>query len=197
MKKSILDLTFIVFISVLLLGIININLVLVAVLCFTLPFLTTYIYKKKVWCQSLCPRSSFLLKVIGKISLKRKTPKFLTSKRAKHIVLLYFLLGMSVMVGSTIIIGVKGAEAVRQVNFLIMLPLIKNFPQVIDFEFNEVITHLSYRMYSMILTTSIIGTVLGIIYKPKTWCVICPVMTITNTKVFKPKKSVKKTQITN
>jgi polyferredoxin len=40
------------------------------------------------------------------------------------------------------------------------------------------LTHLSYRFYSMMLTTTLIGLVLSVLYKPRTWCTVCPISTI-------------------
>jgi len=40
--------------------------------------------------------------------------------------------------------------------------------------------HLGFRVYSMMLTTTIIGLLLSFIYKAKTWCAICPMGTLSS-----------------
>lgn len=42
------------------------------------------------------------------------------------------------------------------------------------------LTHLSYRFYSMMMTTTLIGLVLAMVYKPRTWCTICPIATVSD-----------------
>ncbi|WP_422678833.1 4Fe-4S binding protein [Clostridium thermosuccinogenes] len=37
--------------------------------------------------------------------------------------------------------------------------------------------HLSFRVYSMMLTTTIFGLLLAWIFKPRTWCTVCPINT--------------------
>jgi polyferredoxin len=40
--------------------------------------------------------------------------------------------------------------------------------------------HLSFRVYSMMFTTTVIGLLFGFVYKPRTWCMVCPVNTISD-----------------
>jgi len=36
------------------------------------------------------------------------------------------------------------------------------------------VVHLGFRVYSMMFTTTIIGLLLGYLYRARTWCAICP-----------------------
>jgi len=42
------------------------------------------------------------------------------------------------------------------------------------------VVHLGFRAYSMMVTTTIIGLLVGYLYRPKSWCVICPMGTLSS-----------------
>ena len=75
--------------------------------------------------------------------------------------------------------GVK--PAMDNLRFLILLPIPFKMPQLIDFIiFVPWLTHLSYRLYSMMMTTTILGLIMVLMYKPRTWCTICPISTVSD-----------------
>ena len=43
------------------------------------------------------------------------------------------------------------------------------------------ITQFSFGFYSIMLTSTIIGFLVNILYKPRTWCSFCPMGTMTQT----------------
>ncbi len=170
------DLYFIT-ILVLTVGIININLTLLGLSCFILPFYYFLKYKDKVWCKYICPRSGFFTKIISKINLGKKSPKWLLSKKTKYGVLAYFMFFMTFAAITTVQVAMGLREPSQQVNFLVFFEV--PFTQVFEYQVNDWMTNLSYSIYSMLLTSTAIGVMLGIIFKPKTWCVVCPISTLT------------------
>jgi len=56
-----------------------------------------------------------------------------------------------------------------------------NIPQLLSISsIPNWVVHLSFRIYSMMFTTTVIGMVLGFMYRPRIWCTICPVNTISD-----------------
>ncbi len=179
--KNIQKQIFFITVFTLLVGLINITFTLVGLSCFILPFYFYFKYKDKIWCKYICPRSGFFLRVVSKVNLGLQQPKWLTSKRTRYIVLIYFLSFMSFAVISTVLVGLNLKPLNEQVSFLVIFKL-PNFPQLINLAVPDWVTQLSYSIYSMLFTSTVVGVILGILYKPKIWCAICPVNTMTPIK---------------
>lgn len=162
------------------LGFVNIHFSLLGLICMLLPFVLLVKTNKKTYCQGYCPRANLYTKA-GKIVRKnsRKTPMFFIKGNMKWIMLSYFGISLFFIVMSTIRVASDLMLPLEQLRFLIVFKIPFNMVQLI--EINNVlpwITHLSYRFYSMMLTTTIIGLILALVYKPRTWCTICPISTI-------------------
>lgn len=165
-----------------LLGIFNIVFALAGILCIVLPFILLSKFKKKLWCQGYCPRSSLLENASFKSAKKSKrAPSWMIDADARFIVLTYFFTNLFVVIMSTIMVFSGRILPMETLRFLIVFQLPLKLPQLIDiFNLPQWIIHLSYRVYSMFMTTTVIGILLGFFYKPKTWCAICPINTLSN-----------------
>jgi len=145
-----------------------------------LPFILLVRNRKKTWCQGYCPRAS-LLNATGKVASKfsLKTPAFLIRGKMKWIMLVYFSISLLFITMTTIRVGLGFSPPLEHLRFLIVIPIPYELPQWVVFE-NPIpwLTHLSYRFYSMMMTTTVIGVILSLIYKPRTWCAICPISTL-------------------
>jgi polyferredoxin len=181
------DSLFIITILFFVLGIVNISFSILGLLCMMIPFILYFIYKDKIWCKYYCPRAGLFLKILSKISLRKKLPKVLKSNNLKKGVVIYFVFNLIVIIISTIKVYSGIILPVEHVGFLFLFKVPISLPQLIDFTMSSWLIHLGYRIYSMIFTTTVIGIVLGILYTPRTWCVICPVQTLTS--INKKKKS--------
>lgn len=162
------------------LGFVNIHFAILGLVCMMLPFILLFRNRKKTWCQGYCPRAS-LLSTTGKLTSKfsLKTPAFFIQGKMKWIMLIYFGISLTFITMSTVRVGLGFSPALEYLRFLIVIPLPFEMPQLIIFERLPVwLTHLSYRFYSMMLTTTFIGVILSLVYKPRTWCTICPISTI-------------------
>jgi hypothetical protein len=98
---------------------------------------------------------------------------------------MYFTVNLLLVIMTSIMVVIGRIAPITQVRFLLVFVLPFDLPQMIDFVLHPVITHLGYRLFSMMLTSVTIGSLLGIVYRPRTWCSFCPVSTLT--KVQKPK----------
>ncbi len=179
--KNIQKQIFFITVLTLLIGIVNITFTLVGLSCFILPFYFYFKYKDKIWCKHICPRSGFFLRVVSKVNIGLKHPKWLTNKRTRYGVLIYFLSFMSFAIVSTVLVALDLKQVNEQVSFLVIFKL-PYFPQLFDLTVANWVTQLSYSIYSMLFTSTLVGVILGILYKPKIWCAVCPVNTLTPIK---------------
>lgn len=131
-------------------SLINPYMILVAIPCMMAPVFAGIIKNKTVTvCSSTCGRGSFLIKIWNKVSLKKKMPMFFNAKWFK-------LLGAAILL--TLFFR----------NIICNLILLEG-----DF-FSYKLLEFSYNLQRMIYITGIIALFVGFIFKPKTWCVFCP-----------------------
>ncbi|MBC8079947.1 MAG: 4Fe-4S binding protein, partial [Gorillibacterium sp.] len=115
---------------------------------------------------------------------------WLTRGKAKWFVLVYFMLNLFVFTMSTSMVVTGRRAPIEKVRFLLAFQLPWNMPQLLNFgHFPDWAVHLSFRMYSMMLTTTVLGLLLAWIFKPRTWCTICPINTVSDLALRKGKKS--------
>lgn len=170
----------------------NIHFALLGLICMTLPIILLIKDKKKTWCQGYCPRAC-LYSTCGKATSKfsLKTPVFFTKGAMKWIMLSYFGISLFFIIFSTIMVAIGKKPAMDYLRFLLIFPL-KGLPQLFYIQSHAGLLHLSYRFYSMMLTTTALGFILALIFKPRTWCVICPIATISDLYIKQAKKKNKK-----
>ncbi len=156
-----------------LLGIINIQFGILGSVCFGIAFGMLLKTKSKIFCNEYCFRVRDF-EIINKYSFLggKVAPKSI--KNWKKIMLYYFGVSMTILTISTIMVAIGRKEPVEMVKFLMIIPI--PLPQLIKETtlFGPVLLHLSYRFYSMVLTTFTLGAILATIYKPRTWCAVCP-----------------------
>lgn len=163
------------------LGLFNILFAWVGLICFILPFIILQKDKKKTWCQSYCPRASLLTKVNGKKKFSKPTPAIFRSKGFKNFVLYYFVINLFFAFMSTIMVILGNISAIDKIRLFILFQLPWELPQLINLPVTESWwVHTAFRVYSIMLSSTLIGLVLGYFYKPRTWCAICPVGTLSD-----------------
>lgn len=68
---------------------------------------------------------------------------------------------------------------IENIRFLIAFNIPLKIPQLWSGpELPQWVIHLAYRFYSIMFTSTILGVVLASLYKPRTWCSVCPVNTV-------------------
>ena len=164
------------------LSFVNIGFMSLGIICFIIPFVQYMKYKDKVWCKYYCPRAGFFTKMLGKISLKKTIPRSLRSEQIKTIVLYYFLINIFFITMSTIMVFLQRIPPIDELRLFIVFGTSLQLPQLIHWNIPPVLLHFSYRMLSVMVTSISVGAILGFIYMPRSWCIICPVMTLTNKK---------------
>ena len=146
------------------------------------PFLLYVKYKDKIWCNYYCPRAGFFTKILSKISFKIKPPKWLTGETTKQFAIYYFAINAIFIIFSTIMVYLNRLQSMEYLRFFMMFRVPFELPQLMTIVLPKFIIHLSYRIYSMMFTSIIVGSFLGIIFKPRVWCGFCPIRTLTTKK---------------
>jgi polyferredoxin len=187
MKKKWTDKLYIFTILLFTLGFFNIIFAWLGFACMIIPFVLLAKDGKKTWCQSYCPRASlFTVLFRGKSQNSRTVPKWLTGDKAKMFFLIYFSFNLFILFMSTLMVFRGRIDAMERVRFMIAFQLPWRMPQLLNIgSIPNWAVHLSFRVYSMMFSTTVIGLVLGFLYKPRTWCTVCPVNTISDMAIKK------------
>lgn len=182
MKINLIKYLYIITIIFFALAFINIIFAWLGFACMLLPFILLIKDKKKTWCGKYCPRASLFSNFLKGRSLTGKPgPQWLIKSRGKWIMLVYFMLNLFVLTMSTIMVFNGKRAPMDRIRFLIAFQLPWDIPQLLNLTmFPDWTVHLSFRIYSMMLTTTVLGLLLGIIFLPRTWCKVCPINTVSD-----------------
>lgn len=161
------------------LGFVSILSSLSAFACMSLPFILLAKNREKTWCRSYCPRASLLQLTGRKGNRMRKVPRQFTNGNLRNIMLWYFGLNLLFITGSTVRIALGLMESMAFVRLFIFIPLFP-LPQLLDIAAPPFLIHLSYRLYSMMLSSTILGVVFALVWRNRLWCAVCPVGNLSN-----------------
>lgn len=178
-KGKHLDTLFLVVILFFTLSMIHIAFAWLGLICMILPFILYYQSKEKLWCKYYCPRASFFLKILNKISFGMKIPKWMKAKDIKIFVVYYFAINLFFATMSSIMVSTGRMEPLNFVRIFMLFKAPFTLPQLFNWSTHPGLLHASYRIYSMMFTSTITGLIIGMLYKPRTWCMICPIQTLT------------------
>lgn len=178
MKRHWYDYLWIVSAVYLLLGLFNILFAWLGLICFIVPLLIAIIGGNKIYCNKYCGRGQLFELLGGKLGLSRKKapPKFLRSKWFRYGFLAFFMTMFLLMIWNTYLVF-AGATLKEAVTLLWVFKLPWNWtntsfvaPGVAQFAFG---------FYSVMLTSTVLGLITMILFKPRSWCVYCPMGTMT------------------
>jgi len=178
-KKSLWEYMWILSSIYLLLGLFNILFAWLGMLCFIIPLVISLTKGNKSYCNKYCGRGQ-LLDLLGnklKLSRNKPIPKFLKTKYFRYGFLIFFLT-MFFNMGFNTYLVFKGTSDLKQV-----LTLLWTFKLPWNFvEFSYVspwITQFAFGFFSLMVTSTVLGIITMIAYKPRSWCVYCPMGTMT------------------
>lgn len=152
-------------------------------ICMITPFIMAIRTGKKPWCsRPYCPRAHFFIRFLSRFSLNKKAPEGLFSEKTKQLVLRLFCINLFFAGMSTLMVYLGRLEPMLYIRFLMAFPMPFELPQILSLDLPAYLIHASYRLYSIMFTSTIIGLILGLLFKPRTWCGICPIQTLTSVK---------------
>ena len=179
MKKHWYDYMWIVSATYLTLGFFNILFAWLGLLCFMIPLCIAVFGGNKSYCNRYCGRGQLFQVIGGNLGLSRKKnpPRFLYSKWFRYGFLTFFMTMFVLMLVSTYQVFAGAADLREVVKLLWVFKLPWNWtntsfvpPWVAQFAFG---------FYSVMLTSTVLGLITMMLFKPRSWCVYCPMGTMT------------------
>ena len=162
------------------LGFFNILFAWLGMVDFLLPLILAAFGGNKFFCNHLCGRGQLYCKLGGdlKCSRNKPTPKWMASKWFRYGFLIFFLAMFGNMVFQTYLVA-SGSENLREAIKLFWTFRIPWGWTYSGSLFTAWAGQFSFGFYSLMLTSLLIGLIVMIFFKPRTWCVFCPMGTMT------------------
>ncbi len=163
----------------LMLGFVNILFGWLGLICFVVPLAISLIRGTKSYCRHYCGRGQ-IFDLLGrkfKLSRNKRLPAFIRSKGFRYGFLIFFMAMFGNMIFSTYLVftGVGSLKEFVKLFWTINVPWHWAYgggvtPWVAQFAFG---------FYSLMLTSTLLGLVTMVLFKPRSWCVYCPMGTMT------------------
>lgn len=162
----------------LILGLFNILFAWLGLICFFTPLLIAAIRGNKTYCHKFCGRGQLFELLGGRFRLSRwqTPPRFLRSTWFRYGFLAFFMTMFLLMIYNTYLVfaGAALSEAVtllwafklpwQWTNTALAAPWAAQF---------------AFGFYGVMLTSALLGLATMILFKPRSWCVYCPMGTMT------------------
>ena len=162
------------------LGFFNILFAWLGMIDFLVPLFIALLGGGKTFCNRYCGRGQLFAKIGGdcKCSRSKPTPKWMSSKWFRYGFLVFFLTMFGIMVFNTYLVA-AGAESLKEAIKLFWtfrVPWGWTYtPGIVP----DWIAQFAFGFYSLMLTSTLIGLIVMVLYKPRTWCAFCPMGTMT------------------
>ena len=162
------------------LGFFNILFAWLGMIDFLLPLFLAIFGGNKYFCNHLCGRGQLFSKLGTDLKCSRckPTPRWMSSKWFRYGFLLFFLTMFGNMVFQTYLVA-AGTSSLREAiklfwTFRVPWGWAYTAGTVTDW-----VAQFSFGFYSLMLTSLLIGLIVMVLYKPRTWCAFCPMGTMT------------------
>lgn len=162
------------------LGFFNILFGWLGMICFILPVIIAILGGDKTYCNKYCGRS-WLFDLLGNkchLSRKKDIPAFIRSKWFRYGFLVFFMAMFANMVYLTYTVF-AGANEMREVVTLLWSVKVFWHWAAPSAAIAPWIVQYAYGFYSLMLTSIILGLLTMFLFKPRSWCVYCPMGTMT------------------
>ena len=164
----------------LILGFFNILFAWLGLLCFFIPLIIALASGTKGYCNRYCGRGQLFSLLGGRFGLSRKKdiPAWMKSKVFRYGFLLFFLVMFLQMLLNTWLVF-AGERTLRQTVTLLWtfkLPWHWTYRGTL---LSAGIAQFAFGFYSIMLTSTVLGLATMILFKPRSWCVYCPMGTMT------------------
>ena len=160
------------------LGFFNILFAWIGLICFITPLLISLFGGGKAYCNKYCGRGQ-LFELLGArfgLSRKKSPPRFLRSPWFRYGFLTFFMVMFLLMIYNTRLVF-SGATLKQVVTLLWVFKLPWSWaytarvaPWAAQFAFG---------FYGVMLTSTVLGLITMALFRPRSWCVYCPMGTMT------------------
>ena len=159
------------------LGFFNILFAWLGMINFLVPLFVALFGGSKAFCNRYCGRGQLLAKC-GKCSRNAKAPKLLSSKWFRYGFLVFFLSMFGNMLFQTYLVAAGAKDLGEAIKLLWMFRVPWDWAYTAG-TVSDWIAQFSFGFYSIMLTSTIIGLVVNVLFKPRAWCTFCPMGTMT------------------
>lgn len=162
----------------LILGFFNILFAWIGLICFITPLMISIIGGNKSYCNKYCGRGQLFDLLGNQVGLSRKQnpPKFLRSKWFRYGFLIFFMTMFGLMIYNTYLVF-SGATLKEAITLLWVFKVPWKWTNT-SFV-SPWIAQFAFGFYSVMLTSTVLGLVTMLLFKPRSWCVYCPMGTMT------------------
>lgn len=180
MKKRWYDYLWIFSSVYLILGFVNIIFAWIGLLCFIIPIIISVAGGGKAYCGKYCGRGQ-LFDLLGnkcKLSRKKDIPEFIKSKWFRYGFLIFFFAMFFSMLFNTYLVY-AGANTLKEIVILLWSVKVPWHWAYHGTLFAPWVAQFAFGFYSLMLTSTLLGFITMILFKPRSWCVYCPMGTMT------------------
>ena len=162
------------------LGFFNILFAWLGLIDFMVPLFVAIFGGGKAFCNRYCGRGQLFHQVGScmKCSRNQPSPKFLSSKWFRYGFLAFFLTMFGSMLFQTYLVASGANNLVEAIKLLWLFRIPWGWTYTAG-TVADWIAKFAFGFYSLMLTSTIIGLVVMALFKPRTWCVFCPMGTMT------------------
>ena len=180
MKKHWYNYLWIVSLVYLMLGFWNILFAWLGLLCFFIPLLIALFGGGKTYCNRYCGRGQLFSLLGDQLGLSRKKapPRFLRSKWFRYGFLIFFLVMFFQMLWNTWLVLADARSLGQTVTLLWVFKLPWHWAYH-GSALPQWAAQFAFGFYSVMLTSTVLGLVTMVLCKPRSWCVYCPMGTMT------------------
>lgn len=146
------------------------------------PLLVAIVNGNKAYCNKYCDRGRFFRFVGGRlgISLGKPMPAWMKSRWFRYLFMVYFFGMFGSVIAATWLVAtqVQEVDGVVKIFQTLRVPLDWTYPAGMLPAWS---VQFAFGFYSMMLTSFTLGILTMLFFKPRSWCVYCPVGTMTQT----------------
>ena len=162
----------------LVLGFFNILFAWLGLIFFFVPLIIVLAGGGKMYCNKFCGRGQLFELLGGKLglSLKNTIPAFMRSVWFRYGFMIFFMSRFGIMIYITYL--VFGGAPLRETIGLFWVFEVP-WHWAYTFHVDPWVARFAFGFYSVMMTSFLIGFVSNVIFKPRSWCVFCPMGTMT------------------
>lgn len=176
MKKRWYDYLWIAELIYMSLGFFNILFAWLGMLFFCIPLIISLVWGTKGYCNRYCGRGQLLGLLGRKLSRNAPPPKFLRSTWFRYGFLAFFMVMFGLMLRGTYMVF-AGAPLRQAVTLLWMFKLPWQWAKVDMVA--PWIAQFAFGFYGVMMTSTVLGLLTMVLFRPRSWCVYCPMGTMT------------------
>lgn len=176
----------------LLLGFVNILFAWLGLICFITPLAISIIKGNKGYCNRYCGKGQLFSMLGGRFGLSRKKdmPKWMVSPWFRYGFLTFFMIMFGLMLWNTYLVfaDVKSLKQVITLFWTFKVPWNWAYHGTL---FSAGVAQFAFGFYSIMLTSTLLGLLTMVLFKPRSWCIYCPMGTMTQMicKIKNPTKN--------